>query len=181
MLEKNNRNQRLPGPLQKRQCDPYWMIRNAECLQRAVKHLQEPSSDSLEGDPRLFSGRVLATPILLTLAIETALKAWLCHERKMDPPRSHDLLDLFQQLQPVTQESLQVQMLGRTMYPLGFPEGAPYPHESLTELLWSHRDAHTHWRYIHEKPSATCQTGLLDQALTLIIRSYYRTWLSPAM
>jgi len=180
MSEKNNRTQRSAAPQKTRKCNPYWMIQNAESLQRVVKHLQEPSLDSLEADPDLFSGRGLAEPILLTLAIEIALKAWLCQEQRKDPPRGHDLLELFHQLKPGTQEALQAQMPGWTMYPVGFPEGAPYPHESLSQLLWSHRDAHTHWRYIHEKPSATFQTGLLDQALTLIIRSYYTKWLNAA-
>ena len=100
MPAKNNRNQRPPAPQEKRQCNPYWMIRNAESLRRVVKHLQEPALDSLEADPDLFSGRGLAGPILLTLAIELALKAWLCQEQGKDPPRGHDLLELFHQLKP---------------------------------------------------------------------------------
>lgn len=179
MPVKNNHSQALAAPQEKRQCNPYWMIRNAESLQRAVKHLDEPSLDSLEGDPDLFSGRVLAAPILLTLAIELALKAWLYQEQRKDPPRGHDLLELFHQLKPGTQEALQAQMPGWT--DLWFARESPYPHGSLLEILWQERKAHTHWRYIHEKPSASCQTGLLHQALTVIISTYHKRWLSAAV
>jgi hypothetical protein len=177
-MVKNNRNQR-------NEFDPYWMIRNAEDLQRVVKYLDETSLESPDSDPHLFGGRILAGPILLTLAVEIALKALLCQEQKKEPPRTHDLLELFNALESPTRKALEAQMPGWTMYPVGFPEGAPYPHESLREVLWSCRipdksrragyiDAHTYWRYIHEKRSGACRTGELHQALTLIIRNYYK-------
>lgn len=144
MPEKNNRNQQRSAVRRKRkQFDPYWMIENAKSLQRVAKELQEKSAESIESDSLLFQGQFLAGPILLSLAVEIALKALLCQEQKKEPPLTHDLLDLFQHLEPATQESLQAHIPGWTMYPVGFPEGAPYPHESLPELLWAHRDAHT--------------------------------------
>ena len=177
MPEKNNRNQRRSAEPQKRKkFAPYWMIENAKSLQRVAKELHEKSAESMESDSLLYRGQFLAGPILLSLAVEIALKAMLCQEQKKEPPLKHDLLDLFQRLEPGTQKSLQAQMPGWTMYPVGFPEGAPYPHESLPELLWAHRDAHTHWRYIHEKPWATYRSSQLDQALTVIINSYYKRW-----
>ncbi len=181
MKEKNNRNQERSSPQREStQCNSYWMIRNARSLQRVAKHLEENTFKFDTSDPLLFGGNFLAGPILLSLAVEIALKALLCQEQKKEPPHTHDLLDLFQQLKSGTQESLQAHMPGWTMYPVGFPEGAPYPHESLPELLWTHRDAHTHWRYIHEKPSANCRTGELDQALTVIINTYDRRWLNSS-
>jgi len=192
MPEKNNRNQRPAAAQKTRQCDPYWMIRNAESLQRVAKHLEEDSLESAESDQLLFGGKFLAGPILLTLAVEIALKALLCQEQKKDPPLTHDLLSLFQQLEPVTQKSLQAQMPGWAAFDFWFPRESPYPQESLPEVLWSCRipdqsrrtgytDAHTYWRYLHEHQWGTCRTGELDQALTLIIRSYYTKWLNSAM
>ena len=193
MLKNNNRNQ---GPLvpssEGTQCDSYGMIRNAESLQRVAKHLKENSFESSDSDPLLFGGKVLASPILLTLAVEIALKAWLCQEQKKDPPLTHDLLELFNALEPSTRKALEAQMPGWTMYPVEFPEGARYPHGSLPEVLWScripdksrrtgHTDAHTYWRYIHEKRWGKCRTGELDRALTVIISSYYKTWPNSAM
>ena len=43
MPEKNNRNQRPAAPRETKQLDPYWMIQNAESLQRVAKHLKENS------------------------------------------------------------------------------------------------------------------------------------------
>ena len=176
MPKQNNSNQRPAARREKRQCNPYWMIRNAESLQRVVKHLEENSLESAESDSLIFDGKFLAGPILLTLAVEIALKALWCQERKKDPPLTHDLLELFKALEPATRKALQAQMPGWTMFPVGFPEGAPYPHESLPEILWRERKTHTYWRYLYEKGWGTCQTGQLDQALTIIIRAYYRRW-----
>ena len=84
---KNNRNQ---GPLwpstEGTQCDSYGMIRSAEDLQRVVMYLDEASLESADSDPLLFGGRILAGPILMTLAVEIALKALLCQEQKKEPP-----------------------------------------------------------------------------------------------
>ena len=116
MPEKNNRNQRPAAPPETKQLDPYWMIQNAESLQRVAKHLGENSFESSELDPVLFTGTVLASPILLTLAVEIALKAWLCQEQKKDPPLTHDLLDLLNALEPSTRKTLEAQMPGWTMF-----------------------------------------------------------------
>ena len=89
MPEKNNPNQRpnqrrSAARRERKQFDPYWMIENAKSLQRVAKDLLEKSS--IESDSLLFRGQILAAPILLTLAIEIALKAWLCRERKKTHP-----------------------------------------------------------------------------------------------
>ena len=53
MPEKNNRNQQPAARRKRRQFDPYWMIRNAESLQRVVKHLTVT----------LLSRMILTTPV----------------------------------------------------------------------------------------------------------------------
>ena len=178
MPEKNNRNQQPAARRGKRQFDPHWMIQNAESLQRVVKHLDENALESAEADSLLFGGKLLAGPILLTLAVEIALKALLCQEQKKDPPLTHDLLALFKALAPTTRKVLAAQMPGWT--DLWFARESPYPHGSLLEVLWQERTAHTYWRYIYEKGWGTCQTGQLDQALTIIIKAYYRRWRDSA-
>ena len=153
-------------------CDAYSMIENARSLQRVAKELEWDWSKSPESDPVLFEGKFLASPILLTLAIEIALKAWLCRERKKDPPCIHDLLELFKKLEPGTQTSLQAEMPG---WP-GFRE-TPYKNGSLPELLYSHRNAHTYWRYIHEEHWGVFRSAELDRALTVIINAYDKRWM----
>ena len=92
--------------------DTYSMIRNAKSLQRVVKELERHESESCTSDSLLFQGSGLAGSILLSLATEIALKAWQCRERKDAPDRTHDLLRLFEGLEPETQELLQAMMPG---------------------------------------------------------------------
>lgn len=152
--------------------DTYSMIRNAKSLQRVVKELERHESESWTSDPLLFQGSGLAGSILLSLATEIALKAWQCRERKGAPDRTHDLLRLFEGLERETQELLQAKMPG---WP-GIPEMSPFTYGSLAELLWSHRDSYTHWRYLHEKHSAVFRNGELNQALTVLLNAYGKRW-----
>lgn len=59
-------------------CDETWdtdgMIWHAQAL-------HSDGSRSPKSDPLLFSGKLVAGPILLSLAIEIALKVWQCQER----------------------------------------------------------------------------------------------------
>ena len=93
MSDKNNDRAR---------CNADSMIDNARSLQRVAKELEKNGHETLQSDTWLFQGMILAGPILLSLATEIALKAWLCLERKKDPHRTHDLLELFVLLKPDT-------------------------------------------------------------------------------
>ena len=86
------------------------MIWNAKSLQRVAKELERNGSESPQQDPFLFSGILLAGPILLSLATEIALKAWQCRERKGKPEKIHDLLKLYDGLESSTQETLEARM-----------------------------------------------------------------------
>lgn len=54
---------------------------------------------------------MLAGAILLSLATEIALKAWQCRKRKGVSDHTHDLLDLFNSLEPGIRELLEARML----------------------------------------------------------------------
>lgn len=90
--------------------DPYWVIENAKALQRVVKELDGEGSQSVESDLLLFQGKYLAEPILLSLALEIALKAWQRRERQGAPDHGHDLLQLFEGLKEATQKRLEAKM-----------------------------------------------------------------------
>ena len=113
----------------------------------------------------LLSGRLLA-PLAGKSTLngpdcEIALKAWQCRERKGEPDHSHDLLELFDRLEPGTRELLKAEV----------PSFEP-----LLKTLCSHRDAHTLWRYIHEDPGGVFHTASLNRALTVIIDAYDKRW-----
>ena len=158
-------------------CDETWdtdgMIWHAKALQRVAKELEWDGSNSLNSDPLLFSGKLVAGPILLSLAIEIALKVWQCQERQGVPDPTHDLLKLFEGLEPATQKQLQAKM------PV-VPDpllGSAFPvYEGLRKLLCSHRNEHTHWRYLYEDHTGTFETAELDRALTVIIGAYDKRW-----
>ena len=153
--------------------DPYWVIEDAKALQRVVEELHSQDSKSVESDPLLFQGKFLVEPILLSLAIEIALKAWQRRERQGAPDRGHDLLQLFEGLEEATQKRLQAKMP---------PLLAPWPgeplREGLRELLGSHRNAFIKWRYPYEGDEEgsifkTFETAAVHQALAVLIDAYY--------
>ena len=160
------------------------MIWNAKSLQRVAKELERNESESLRQDSFLFWGISLASPILLSLATEIALKAWQCRERKGKPEKIHDLLKLFDGFESSTQEILEARM--RKLSPHSVWAGDPRMQNlnadlqdifrarkhPLRDVLCSHRDAHTHWRFIHEDPRGVFETAEIDRALTVIIDAY---------
>ena len=149
--------------------DPYWVIEDAKALQRVVQELPDPGSQSVESNALLLRGRILAEPILLSLALEMALKAWQRRERQGAPDRSHDLLQLFEGLEEATQKRLEAKMP-----PMVDPLLGETLREGLRELLRSHQNAHTDWRYLYEDPRfKTFETSALHQALTVLTGAYH--------
>ena len=152
--------------------DPYWVIEDARALQRVAK--EKGSSD-----PLLSRGMYLAESILLSLALEIALKAWQRRERQGEPDRSHDLLQLFESLEEATQKRLQAKMpalvdpvLGETL------------REGLREVLCSHRDAFIKWRYSYETDEEGSLLKMFSpptvhQALTVLIDAYHERESDP--
>ena len=143
------------------------MIWTAKSLQRVAKEL-ERHGEPPQSDPLLFSGKLLAVPVLLTLATEIALKAWQCRERKGKPDHGHDLLELFDGLGEAT----------RTQLAAKFPEvpnplpGFPPIRPGMRKTLCFHRKAFVHWRYLYEDPRGVFQTPALNEVIAAIIDAY---------
>ena len=117
-------------------------------------------------------GMYLAEPILLSLAIEIALKAWQRQERQEAPEPTHDLLKLFEGLKPETQELLQAKITAIADEPVGGTLS-----KGLRELLCAHKNAHTDWRYLYEASGAKMfETLALRQVLRVIINAYRERW-----
>ena len=167
----------------------YSMIENAKSLQRVAQELDKNISESSKADTVLFSGTLFAAPILLSLATEIALKAWWCRERKKAPGRIHDLLGLFNGLELSTQEMLEARMRKVSPYSIWVEQPGMQNHNSdlqemlaakmepLRDVLASHKQAHTDYRYLYEKCEfLVFQSGELDRALTVIIDAYDEKW-----
>ena len=161
------------------------MIKNAKSLQRVAKELEKNSSEALESDRWLFHGNFLASPILLSLATEIALKAWWCREQNEAPKRTHDLLKLFEVLRQDTQEMLEAKMRKSSPYSVWAAEPnmqnlSPDLQDMLgvrmhplRDVLCAHRDANMHWRFLYEKTGALFETAEIDRALTVLIDAYH--------
>ena len=167
----------------------YSMIENARSLQRVAKEVEKNISESTEADTVLFLGKLMASPILLSLAIEIALKAWWCRERKEAPGRIHDLLELFNRLELSTRKMLEARMRKVSPYSIwaeqpgmqnlsrDLQEMFAAKMEPLREVLASHKNAHTDLRYLYEKHGGMVfESGELDLALTVIIDAYDEMW-----
>ena len=156
--------------------DTDFMISNAKSFQRVVQELDRNGSKSPQSDPLLFSGVVLANPILLSLAIEIALKAWQCREQKRAPDHTHDLLKLFDSLEPDTREFLEERMREVEPYSIEpFLEGMR-SFEPLRKVLSCHKETFKEWRYINEYGGGVVQTASLDRALSVIMDAYDEQW-----
>lgn len=165
--------------------DAHSMIENARSLQIVAKELGKNGNAAGQKDYRLLLGMGLASSILLSLATEIALKAWQCSDRGRAPVRDHDLLKLFNSLNPDTQEMLEARM--RKLSPHSVWAGDPRfrnlnadfqamfaaKMHPLRDVLREHRDANMHWRYLYEKPSAGFETSEVDRTLTVIIDAFH--------
>lgn len=161
------------------------MMDNARSLQRVVQETERGSKQSMESDLLLFKGQLLAGAILLSLAAEIALKALLCWEKNKTPVQSHDLLKLYLSLGEDTRESLEARM--RKVSPHSIRADQPgmqnlnpdlqemfsakmYP---MRDVFCSHRDSHTHYRYLYENRGGRFEIGEINHALSVIIDVYY--------
>ena len=146
------------------------MMFSARALQELVRSFGndvDPSSNAA-----LFEGQFIARPVLLTFAMELALKAWWAKENKdSDIPKTHDLLKLFDGLNEGT----------RTRLESSHPEiphpyrGLPPIRPSLRSMLESNSDAFVEWRYLHELSSARFPIGEFNKALSSVIGEFDRT------
>ena len=160
------------------------MIYSARSLQRVANELERNGRESGMSDEQLFEGIFLAGPILLSLATEIALKAWLCSERQEPPAHTHDLLELFESLNQDTQERLEAMM--RKVSPFSINAGdrrmqglSPEVQDMfgartrpLRDVFSEHRQANVRWRFLYEQHWERFETSEIDRALTVIIGAY---------
>ena len=155
--------------------DHFFGMQRAQALQHLGKKLDE-TIDINKDDPFLYRGKVVISPILFALATELALKALYCLETKSNRVKGiHDLVDLFDQLGEDTQVELEAtfEELGknsRGRLAAGWPKP---PLSMIRHVLWESRETFVSWRYPSEF-SLSCYTGNLDEALSTIIRTYYK-------
>ena len=118
-------------------------------------------------------------PILLSLSMELALKAWFVfdHDNPM-VPRTHDLLRLFESLTPKSQEKLDTEFK-RTVAPEH--PNILWADYGIRHVLFKHKDAFVQWRYVHERKHASFDQGVLEATLEMALTEFdKRYWVEPA-
>lgn len=170
------------------------MIDNADGLRIIAEMIKREGQAALDqGNMSIFTGSFQAAPILWALGIEIALKAWICRETNCNRPMGHDLLCLFERLDHKTQELLEdawqrgrgtgtvddpIQELvaprhlmePRTKKDLLFPRLS-----NLREVLEEHRKLFVNWRYLHEMSRESCDPGVLNKVLQVLVDTYRNT------
>ena len=161
-----------------------YMMDNARSLQRVAQSLDQNMSEQLKSDPRLFTGKLLAVPILLSLVAEIALKALLCWKKNKAPIQTHDLQKLYLSLGENTQELLEARLRKvspnsiRADHP-GMQNLNPDLQEMfaakmhpLRDVLRTHCDSHMRFRYLYENMPAYFDTSEIELALKVIIETF---------
>ena len=152
------------------------MICRAKSLQKVTNRLAS-NKDLEHSDSSMFEGTIAASSILLALATEIALKALQCQERDEVPDHTHDLLELFEGLSEKVQSRLEEE-LPMQLDPISIRLGA---HEvcpdgaGIRKMLEFHRESFEQSRYSYESMGGIFYTSAMNEVLTVIIETYYKT------
>ena len=140
---------------------PAWMLREAATLGQVVERLDVRE----EGPTDRFDRSAIAVPVLLSLAIELALKALQWNERDgRQPAHTHDLLMLFKGLKKDTRERIEATM---PEVPGIHPDHPIRP--GIRTALFQARSVFVDWRYPYEHPGLFVATPVLKTALKAIL------------
>ena len=118
-------------------------------------------------------------PILLALAMELALKAWLVFDNDHPRvPKTHDLEALFERLKPESQEKLDTEFK-RSVAPF-HPNGF-FIDYGIRHILHQHKDAFVDWRYLHEPKNTSFEHSAFEATLVMVLAEFRKRYrIEPA-
>ncbi|WP_292315322.1 hypothetical protein [Mesorhizobium sp.] len=113
--------------------------------------------------------------MLLALAMELALKAWSVFDHdKPKTRKSHDLLKLFEDLKPESQEKLDLEFK-RSVVP--YHPNFFHMDYSIRHILRQHKDAFVDWRYLHEaKKSMMFDQAAFEATLGMVLGEFEKRY-----
>ena len=156
------------------------MILNATTWLSLAQELEQNLPNSMAENPYLYYGARASLPILLSLATETALKAWYWRDHKKAPPMKHHLLPLFDSLNPTSQDLLNQRISTLQLCLKNQPDTPKNLHKtSLRETLSLHNDTFILWRYPTHYKLSHIKVPSLRLALAVIIDSYEKNFAIP--
>lgn len=138
---------------------------------KALLHKTKSFSDRDIMDQIDLKAHIGVEPMLLTLAMELALKAWIVFDHDDGSViKSHNLTNLFGRLTPQSQQILDAQFK-ETVAPY-HPSGLHIDY-GIEDLLYQHQDAFVDWRYLHErKKSLNFDHGAFEATLEMVLREF---------
>lgn len=122
-------------------------------MESAILLIREADQSMSRNEKQYIAGRVSSAVILASYSTEIALKTLFVQTKTQDmPPRSYDLLDLFESLDQHVQD--QVQNMFETMTPIGQHDWIDQ-NESVRSMIEMGRTNFVDWRFLMER----LQTG----------------------
>lgn len=113
-------------------------------------------------------------PMLLALAMELALKAWLVFDNDHPKvPKTHDLVALFERLKPESQETLDAEFR-RSVAP--FHPNWLFIDYSIRHILHQHKDAFVDWRYLHEPKNTAFEHSAFEATLVMVLTEFRKRY-----
>jgi hypothetical protein len=114
-------------------------------------------------------------PMLLTLSMELALKAWIVFDHDdLRVPKSHNLMKLFNRLKPESQGKLDAAFKSSVV---PFHPNGLYINYGIRDILYQHRDAFTDWRYLHEaRKSMMFDQGAFTATLEMVLEEFEKRY-----
>lgn len=139
------------------------MVRTSRALIQRVHQCRKinPSDSSVDSAMGGFG----IDPMLIALAMELALKAWITLDRGSDPIRTHNLIKLFRMLDPKLQESFEKDFHEQCPW---FKEEMLY--RTIEMILDCHANAFVQWRYMHEIDTERFSMSDMEYVLDVILK-----------
>ncbi|SNR34210.1 hypothetical protein [Puniceibacterium sediminis] len=153
------------------------MANTADALVARVREARK-GPFTTPSNARLFAD-IGIDPMLLALAMELALKAWITLDQGSKIIREHNLSKLFDMLQPEQQEKIESD----------FRIACPWYNQSylnplgkdVASILDHHADAFVKWRYMHEMTHGSFSSSDMENVIESVLRLFRARYTSQTL
>ena len=144
-------------------------IKMADTAEALLARVTEARSGLFEV-PSAPPGGFGIDPMLLALAMELALKAWITADQDAKPIRVHNLSKLFNMLKPEQREKIENDLR------ISCPWYRPCPLDPMgvdaARILDAHADAFVEWRYMHEMTRGSFSHSDMESVLASVLKLF---------
>lgn len=145
-------------------------IKMANAADALIKRVRE-ATPGMFPDPSKarLSSELGIDPMMLALAMELALKAWITLDQGTKTIREHNLAKLFAMLKPEQRAKIESEF--RVAFPWYNPS---YLHHGMDvfSILEHHADAFVEWRYMYEIEHGSFSISQMQDALEIVLRLF---------